>query len=296
MYTDRHFVGVYGGFPIGAVLDGHGGWQVSQFASQRLVPTVLSHLTAAKATAGTATAVGAETTATSISPPAACGPLLTLSREEVSKRIIESFLAMDREYVESIRAAYARGFGEVGKVGSCVCLALVRDKDKGGFIRGKTRELVVANAGDCRAVLGTFNPDCVTRISSSENLPVRVDEGDSNINGGSKSKKCNGQLLAIQLTHDHNARERREQDILCKNHPNETLQELVRCKSAHACYVKGRLQLTRALGDLYLKDADFNAPPGLHRSAGRRIEGIYTPPYVSATPEVTFCTIDDRDK
>ena len=45
------------------------------------------------------------------------------------------------------------------------------------------------------------------------------------------------------------------------------------------CYVKGRLQPTRALGDLYLKSAEFNANPG-------RVEAPFNPPYITATPEV----------
>lgn len=48
------------------------------------------------------------------------------------------------------------------------------------------------------------------------------------------------------------------------------------------CYVKGRLQPTRALGDLYLKRREFNGTgPG-------RIPEPFKPPYVSATPEVTL--------
>jgi pyruvate dehydrogenase phosphatase len=246
------------------VLDGHGGWQVSQFASKKLVPTVLSHL---ESGAGAA----------------------ALGREQVAGRIIESFHALDQAYIESIRAAYERGFGEVAKVGSCVCLALVR----GGAVGGAPaqRELVVANAGDCRAVLGTFNSECTARVSSSEGRAAVVD-GSSTGAAGHGPKR----LVGIQLTHDHNAREPHEQEVLCREHPAETLAQLVRCKSAAACYVKGRLQLTRSLGDLYLKSSEFNAPAGLHRSAGRHIPQPYSPPYVSGTPEITFCSLDERDK
>ncbi len=66
------------------------------------------------------------------------------------------------------------------------------------------------------------------------------------------------------------------------------------CKPGNpdACYVKARLQPTRALGDGYLKASEFNAPPGVPRSHGRHIRPPYTPPYVSSEPEVTVHVLD----
>ena len=68
------------------------------------------------------------------------------------------------------------------------------------------------------------------------------------------------------------------------------------CKNPHACYVKGRLQLTRALGDAYLKYPEFNAPAGSHRSRGRRIPDPFTPPYVKSTPDIVHINIGKDDK
>ena len=69
-------------------------------------------------------------------------------------------------------------------------------------------------------------------------------------------------------------------------HPNED--NIVKCKPTNpdACYVKGRLQPTRALGDLYLKYAEFNGPSATDRTRGRHIPAPYTPPYITAEPEV----------
>jgi len=91
-------------------------------------------------------------------------------------------------------------------------------------------------------------------------------------------------FAAIPMSVDHNAREPRERARLAKEHPGEA--DIVVCKkdAPTACYVKGRLQPTRALGDAYLKAAAFNAPPG--RLWGRHIREPYSPPYVSAVPEV----------
>ena len=115
---------------------------------------------------------------------------------------------------------------EVARVGSCALVGVIKGDD-----------LVIANAGDCLAVLG--------QVSS-----VKKD-----------AKKS---IIAHQINREHNARNSLEQLLLDKNHPNED--DIVKCKSPHACYVKGKLQLTRAFGDLYLKSHEFNAPPGEHRS------------------------------
>ena len=90
---------------------------------------------------------------------------------------------------------------------------------------------IIANAGDCRAVLGT-----------------KSDKGDK--------------YFTTRITMDHNCREPLEAYKLRKAHPNES--NIIVCKNSHACYVKGRLQLTRALGDVYLKSPEFNATPDRH--------------------------------
>lgn len=90
-------------------------------------------------------------------------------------------------------------------------------------------QLTIANLGDCRAVIGSEN------------------------------KEIN-KFYATRITADHNSREALEAFKLHLNHPNEP--DIIKCKNPHACYVKGRLQLTRALGDFYLKDSEFNLPRG----------------------------------
>ena len=100
--------------------------------------------------------------------------------------------------------------------------------------------------------------------------------------------------MGIRLTSDHNARESLEDYRLRTEHPNED--NIIVCKSSTACYVKGRLQLTRALGDAYLKLADFNAPSGKHRSWGRHIAQPYTPPYVDSRPQLHRISINSNDK
>lgn len=225
---DRHVVARRGGRVFAAVLDGHGGRHVSEFAHVRIADAVeeeVRHTTA-------------ET-----------------DPREVGAALVRAYERLDREYARQVEPAFRMGFGEVARVGACALTAVVTDK-----------ALVVANAGDCRAVLGRA--------------------GDSS----SSSATASG-LEAVPLTRDHNAREPEEKARLAREHPGED--DIVKCKAADACYVKGRLQPTRALGDLYLKYSEFNGVPG-DRARGRFIPAPYTPPYITATPEIKVHAHDVR--
>jgi pyruvate dehydrogenase phosphatase len=220
---------------MGCVFDGHGGWQVSEMASKVLTEKVEALLDGRGGDTVKSSNVNSNVNQMS-------GTLASTPSHVTEANLIRIFQETETAYIDSIRYAFSLGFGEVAKVGSCVCLAVVEDDN-----------LVVANLGDCRAVL--------------------VSEVDGHMHGA-------------QITRDHNCREPIERLALEQMHPGE--RDVVVCKpnNPHACYVKGRLQLTRSLGDIYLKYADFNAQPNSHRSSGRHISGLYTPPYVSHVPEV----------
>ena len=85
--------------------------------------------------------------------------------------------------------------------------------------------LVLGNLGDCRAIL--------------------VSEG------------ADGRLEAQQLTHEHNASRPEERIRVLKEHPDEPDAVQYIPKSG-SWYVKGTLQVTRAIGDLFLKDGWFH--------------------------------------
>jgi pyruvate dehydrogenase phosphatase len=185
---------------LAAVLDGHGGWQVAEYVSKNLINALTARKTFDEDFKNEA---------------------------ETKSKFRAVYKDLEDTYVTSIRSAYKLGYGEVAKVGACTLVAVV----KGSC-------LVVANAGDCRCVLG---------------------QQDGNL------------LEAVRITNDHNCRYPVEQEKLRREHPGEA--DIVYChpNNPSACYVKGKLQLTRAIGDLYLKHHEFNAPAGLDRSAGRHI-------------------------
>lgn len=209
---DRNIYHEDSGFKIAGVFDGHGGWNVSEYASKTLIPKLLVKL-----------------------KQSFLENSLDDSRTDIDT--ISTFQDVEDSYIESVRLSYMLGDGKVASVGSCVCLAIKKDD-----------RLTIANCGDCRAVLGS-------NIFHESNEVV------------TESKSHKSKYVATRLSRDHNARIPLEVLNLQEQHPGEE-DEVVRCHPNHpsACYVKGRLQLTRSLGDLYLKYGDFNAPPGQPKS------------------------------
>lgn len=85
-------------------------------------------------------------------------------------------------------------------------------------------KLYVANAGDSKAVL--------------------------------LRQKESGEFERVKISKTFNANKKYEQDRLKNQYPSE--KDIVICRSKSACYVKGRLMPTKALGDLHLKLDEFN--------------------------------------
>lgn len=163
-----------------SVYDGHGGWQAAELARKRLNIAAQSELKHS----------------------------LAENPEQVKGALTQSFMRVEREYLYQVKAAFELGFGAVARTGACAIMALVRDG-----------HLYVANAGDCRAVLGRR-----TRVARGW------------VRGGKEEV-----MEAIALSNDHNAREETEQAKLRKLHPFEG--DVFTCKRANSCYVKGRLQV-----------------------------------------------------
>ncbi|KAA0157206.1 hypothetical protein FNF27_01813 [Cafeteria roenbergensis] len=208
------------GVRVAAVFDGHGGWQCSDFAMNELE----SAITAERPHCNTDPA----------HDPAELGRLLA-----------RAYGRLDRDFAAAVRPAFRLGFGNVAHAGACSLTCAVSPD-----------HIVVANAGDCRAVLAVAEDD-----NPAGSAPSAV----------------------VELSRDHNAREPREKERLAAEHPGED--DIVLCKSPTACYVKGRLQPTRCLGDFYLKLPEFNGVAE-ERSRGRHIGPRYTPPYITSEPEL----------
>ncbi|KAG1710859.1 hypothetical protein DVH05_013582 [Phytophthora capsici] len=222
-----------------AVLDGHGGWQVSEYARKTLIGNVQKELSYLYKPGTTEPAQGDEE---------------TVSDDRVAAAIQRAFGRTDRDLMSEVAAAFKLGFGAVARCGSCACLAYVHE----GSVH-------VANAGDIRAVLGKIGKEPDT-------------------------------IVAEPLSNDQNAMVKFEQEKLLKEHPGEA--NAFTCRHPDSCYVKGALQPTRAFGDFSLKHPEFNGPPYKNgdRSAGRHFSAPYTPPYITAIPEVKSHKLTEGDK
>lgn len=222
-----------------AVLDGHGGWQVSEYARKTLIGNVQKELAYLYKSGTKEPALGDDE---------------TVSDDYVAAAIQRAFGRTDRDLMSEVASAFKLGFGAVARCGSCACLAYVHDGT-----------LHVANAGDIRAVLAKTGKDSDT-------------------------------IVAEPLSNDQNAMVKFEQEKLIKEHPGEA--NAFTCRHPDSCYVKGALQPTRAFGDFALKHSEFNGPPYENgdRSAGRHFSAPYTPPYISAIPEVKSHKFAEGDR
>ncbi|XP_057521196.1 probable protein phosphatase 2C 38 isoform X2 [Amaranthus tricolor] len=118
--------------------------------------------------------------------------------------------------------------------------------------------LYIANAGDSRVVLGKLD----------------------------KFDKC---VKAIQLSSDHNASVESVREELQNRHPNDPQIVVLKHK---VWRVKGLIQVSRSIGDAYLKKAEFNRAPLLTKF---RISDPFEKPIMTAEPTITVQKILPED-
>ncbi|KAF6171060.1 hypothetical protein GIB67_014640 [Kingdonia uniflora] len=119
--------------------------------------------------------------------------------------------------------------------------------------------LYVANAGDSRVVLG-------------------------------RSEKATREVKAIQLSTEHNASIESVRDELYALHPNDSQIVVLKHK---VWRVKGIIQISRSIGDAYLKKAEFNKAPLLARF---RLPETFRKPILNADPSILVQKIYPQDQ
>ncbi|CAL1399193.1 unnamed protein product [Linum trigynum] len=118
--------------------------------------------------------------------------------------------------------------------------------------------LFVANAGDSRAVLG------------------RVERG---------SKRAS----AVQLSNEHNVNIASVREELYALHPDDSQVVIMK----HKCWrVRGLIQVSRSIGDVYLKRAEFQREPLLPKF---RLTETFEKPILNSEPEVTAHKLQPED-
>lgn len=97
----------------------------------------------------------------------------------------------------------------------------------------------------------------------------------------------------IKLTTTHNARKFQEQKKLREKFPDDD----IIVEKGVSCYVKGRLQPTRTLGDFYMKFKEFNQPSkNMHDRYAKRAMENFNGPYIQHTPEVSIHELTEDDE
>ncbi|CAI9769793.1 unnamed protein product [Fraxinus pennsylvanica] len=119
--------------------------------------------------------------------------------------------------------------------------------------------LYVANLGDSRAVMGRL-------------------------------VKATGEVLAIQLSTEHNASIESVRQELQSLHPDDS--QIVVLKH-NVWRVKGIIQISRSIGDVYLKKAEFNREP---LQAKFRLRGSFKRPILSSEPSISVHQLLPQDQ
>ncbi|KAM7257999.1 hypothetical protein ACFE04_013740 [Oxalis oulophora] len=126
-----------------------------------------------------------------------------------------------------------------------------------GVICGGT--LYIANLGDSRAVLGRL-------------------------------VKATGEVLAIQLSAEHNVAIESVRQEMHSMHPDDS--HIVVLKH-NVWRVKGLIQISRSIGDVYLKKAEFNREPLYSRF---RLREPFKKPILSADPAISVHELQPHDQ
>ncbi|KAG9137992.1 hypothetical protein Leryth_019371 [Lithospermum erythrorhizon] len=126
-----------------------------------------------------------------------------------------------------------------------------------GLICGGT--LYVANLGDSRAVLG-------------------------------RVVRATGEVLAVQLSAEHNASQESVRQELHAMHPDDP--QIVVLKH-NVWRVKGLIQISRSIGDVYLKKTEFNKAP---LYAKFRLREPFTRPILSSDPSIYVHELQPDDQ
>ncbi|GFY89839.1 protein phosphatase 2C family protein [Actinidia rufa] len=119
--------------------------------------------------------------------------------------------------------------------------------------------LYIANLGDSRAVMGRL-------------------------------VKATGEVLAMQLSEEHNAAIESVRQELHSLHPDDS--QIVVLKH-NVWRVKGLIQISKSIGDVYLKKAEFNREPLL---AKFRLREPLKRPILSAEPSISVHQLESNDQ
>ncbi|KAK4478606.1 hypothetical protein RD792_014095 [Penstemon davidsonii] len=113
--------------------------------------------------------------------------------------------------------------------------------------------------------------------------------GDSRVVLGRTDKAVRG-VTAIQLSTEHNAKFESVRDELRSLHPSDSQIVVLKHK---VWRVKGIIQISRSIGDAYLKKSEFNREPLLQKF---RVSEPFSKPILSAEPSMFIHKLNPKDQ
>lgn len=145
----------------------------------------------------------------------------------------------------------------------------------------------VSSQWDTNPDLATVGSCCLVGVVHERTLFV-ASLGDSRAVLGKKVGRS-GQIVAEQLSTEHNANDEAVRQELMAQHPDDP--QIVALK--HGVWrVKGIIQVSRSLGDAYLKDAKYNTE---RIKPKFRVSEPFSKPIMSAEPTIVSRSLEPSD-
>ncbi|CAN6179091.1 unnamed protein product [Urochloa humidicola] len=146
---------------------------------------------------------------------------------------------------------------------------------------------LVSRQWEIKPSLSTVGSCCLVGIMHQQNLFV-ANLGDSRAVLGKVSP--NGKLFAEQLSWEHNVNEESARQEIIAEHPDDP--HIVVLKNG-VWRVKGIIQVSRSIGDAYLKYPQYNKEP---LPAKFRLRTPFSKPLLSANPSIVSHSIQPTDQ
>ncbi|XP_028797544.1 probable protein phosphatase 2C 60 [Neltuma alba] len=147
---------------------------------------------------------------------------------------------------------------------------------------------LVAKQWQMKPQIAAVGSCCLAGVICNGNIYV-ANLGDSRAVLG-RAVKATGEVLAMQLSTEHNAALEPVRQELRSSHPDDP--QIVVLKH-NVWRVKGLIQISRSIGDVYLKKAEFNREP---LYAKFRLREPFKRPILSSEPSISVHQLQPHDQ